>query len=207
MKVRGILFSEAMVGALLVGVKTQTRRLAGSPMLKAEPGDLFYVREAWRTLEGLDPVKPSAISAAVPICYEQARNRTPVAEREPVRWGKLRPSIFLPRRASRLTLKVTERRFEALQMISAEDAEAEGLLRSKSRGWAHHGAWVKDQQGRVFCELGQTAKTAEGAFSKLWDSLHGRKAGEAWVDNPQIGALTFEVIEGQVDALLAEGRV
>lgn len=83
-----------------------------------------------------------------------------------------RPAIHLPRDASRLTLLVRSVNLEALQDISEADAQSEG----------------------VESDIGDHRR----AFETLWNALH---PDELWLDNPEIVALTFEVIHGNVDRL------
>ncbi len=179
MTIRPIIFSAEMVRALLEGRKTQTRRLATSPLRKCEPGDLLYVREtcsAVETHDGFDSVRYEADQVWRVI------NDTPEAAD---RWVQLHhygnrrganvPSIHMPRWASRLTLRVTDVRFQRVTEIDGIDALAEGITRVPGRA-----PW------RVFCTL--------------WDSLHDRP-GERFFDSPQTVALTFEVIHGNVDEI------
>jgi hypothetical protein len=150
-KTRPILFSAPMVRALLDGSKTQTRRavkaradwamgkrcilqpheLAGevnqgdySNCPYGKPGDRLWVREAWRTSKVADELKPSQLvfGGCNPIWHE-AQNEVPF---HPSDFGKLRPSIFMPRWASRITLEITGVRVERLQAINEVDAIAEG---------------------------------------------------------------------------------
>lgn len=190
---RPIIFSTAMVQALLAGRKTQTRRLASSPLRRVEVGDLLWVREGFRnaydatfyladgppTFEGGQPYPDGLI-------------------------GKGRPSIHMPRWASRLTLEVTEVRRMRLQDTSDEDALAEGVhkeygivgvncaggVHQEEHGYRYFATDQLDDEGR---------EHASDAFMDLWDSLH-TKPGERWEDNPEIVALTFRVHPCNVDA-------
>lgn len=86
--------------------------------------------------------------------------------------GPWKPSIHMPRWASRLTPSVASVRVERLQEISEEDARAEGVE-------------VLDDDG------GQPWKDdARTAFRLLWDGLNGKRA--PWASNPWVWAVTFE---------------
>ena len=91
---------------------------------------------------------------------------------------KWRPSMFMPRWASRLFLPVVDVRAERLQDISEADAVAEGIEQRADGYWLGHGA------------MGYPS--ARGAFASLWDSINGSKPGKAWNDNPWTWAITFK---------------
>jgi hypothetical protein len=181
---RPIIFSAPMVRALLDGRKTQTRRLAlvedrrwpdgdvfkESLWQRVKPGDRLWVREAWslvpasayRCSEGvqqtLNPAEP--YDAAI---YRAGWDRSTGG----LRW---RPSIHMPRWASRLTLTVTEVRVQRLQEISRGDAMEEGCPHANMRDGPDPRDW----------------------FRSLWNSLHD-KFGTTWNNNPEVVALTFTV--------------
>lgn len=193
MTVRPIIFSAPMVLALLAGSKTQTRRLATSPLGKAVPGDLLYVRERWWVVERevmdqqfaifhdewerRDNMNVPALAAPMrPVCGE--------------RWGP-RVSIHLPRRLSRITLEVSDVLVEPLQMISEDDAWAEGIDDES------------DYYGAAERAVAAGAPRPVGvlAYANLWNHLHG--AG-SWEANPEVVALAFTVHEFNVDELLKQ---
>lgn len=105
-----------------------------------------------------------------------------------------RPSIFMPRWASRLTLTITDVRVERLQEISADDAMAEGL-----KAWSKDGKLVKhgiaDPDGMPGSDYPGTWPWHEwrispvDAYEKLWDSLNAKRA--PWSSNPWVWVLTF----------------
>jgi hypothetical protein len=105
----------------------------------------------------------------------------------PCRW---RPSIFMPRWASRLTLTVTDVRVQRLQDISEADAVAEGIQPLNS-GFGYYDP--TGSQGAAFT-------WAADAFGHLWNSLHGP---DAWDKNPWVAAYTFTVQHGNIDEVEA----
>ena len=192
---RPIIFSAPMVQALLAGRKSQTRRILKPPYGTLEysggmwtpictkffPGDRLYVREAWRAAPAYDDLAPSAMGGEEPIRYE--------ADGVWEAWGwtmpngpggRLRPSIHMPRWASRLTLAVTDVRVQRLQDISEADARAEGV----SDEWADTELYFQTNPYRY-------------GFSALWNSIHGP---DAWGANPWVVAVSFDVIRGNIDA-------
>lgn len=84
---------------------------------------------------------------------------------------KWRPSIHMPRWASRLTLEVTDVRVQRVQEIGHQDAMAEGCA-----GCA------------------DTSLLPVEDFKGLWDSINAKR-GYGWSENPWVWAITFRMIE------------
>lgn len=219
MAVKPIIFSAPMVRALVAGRKTQTRRvlkhqpqgecsfagfysvplscafqcrLQGEKKLLTQrvpyaPGDLLWVREAWAPLDACTHNDPGAKAMADRGFY---RADHLVDCGDVSRW---RPSIHMPRWASRLTLRVTHVRVQRVQEITPEDAEAEGLFRS---------AFASERAKECGCDWAWGDETRTGsqvsAFAALWSSINARR-GFGWDTNPWVSATTFEVIRKNVD--------
>ena len=83
----------------------------------------------------------------------------------------IRPSIFMPRWASRITLEITEVRVERLQEISDSDCQAEGCQYPQWHG--SHTSW-------------------KGAYKALWDSLNAKR-GYGWEVNPWLWVISFKL--------------
>ena len=101
---------------------------------------------------------------------------------------KARPSIHMPRWASRLTLTVTDVRVQRLQDISELDAKAEGLETEPSPLGI----------STYYCFGDIAYSHAKPAYRDLWNSLHGPGA---WDANPWVVALTFTVQRGNIDQM------
>lgn len=99
----------------------------------------------------------------------------------PVTWLQdPRPSIHMPRAASRLTEIVTAIKIERLQDISEEDAIAEGVNAISMVDVRRQAAW-----------------SARGDFAQLWNVLHG---SDAWDKNPFVIATTFRTVKANIDS-------
>jgi hypothetical protein len=194
---RPILFNGPMVRAILAGTKTQTRRLVKPQpaewldtheptILPAAcpygvPGDRLWVRETWSA-----PLKRDGSG------YESAG----VLYRADPLWDGMshgdfgwdwKPSIHMPRWASRLTLEVTDVRVQRLQDINEEDAKAEGVTPYTPP----HGNISLEQTvpgpGFDGCRLGDQPHRLP--FADLWDSINAKRA--PWDSNPWVWAVTF----------------
>lgn len=190
-----ILFSGEMVRAILDGRKTQTRRVvkpqpwdealhtAGgcgwawaksgpgatqfdwntTPVALAAqitkycpyglPGTRLWVRETWQC----DPVNHRT------LCYRATGHGSDCK----IPTHLWRPSIHMPRWASRITLEITAVHVERLREITNEDARAEG------------------------CEVTASDHTVD-TFADLWESIHGP---ESWAANPWVWVIEFRRIE------------
>lgn len=205
MKERPILFSGEMVRAILAGRKTMTRRIVtpqppidylaiGSGYVGADqywttfddpanaaalitakcpygkPGSRLWVKETW------------AIDFEKNILY-RATDESPssmgtygakkIVDGVPSVW---RPSIFMPRAASRLTLEITAVRAERLQDITEEDAKAEGV--------------VVERAG-IDRSFGEAIAIAQ--FRILWDQINAKRA--PWSSNPWVWVVEFKRVE------------
>lgn len=184
MKERPILFSGPMVRAILDGRKTQTRRVV------ARRGWDGYVPGVHDPEKGIVPdpklcyVKPGmrlwvreTFASEVPGCetrggfsyradHVDPRGDGPA---NPMRW---KPSIHMPRSASRLLIEVVGVRAERLQDISEDDCDAEGYR---------------------FVPVGeQPEPDGYGWFRELWREINGRKS---WAQNPWVWVVAFRKVE------------
>ncbi|MGW7235702.1 hypothetical protein ACWGIE_21310 [Pseudomonas fulva] len=133
------------------------------------PGDLLWGREAWAADSQLDGIAPRELSQGEPIRY-----LADGAIRATGSWmiapGRTRPSIHMPRWASRVLLEITEVRIELLQHITIGQICKEGLARSMYE----------------FKPVTQ----AFDAFAELWNSTGGD-----WDANPWVWAIEFKRVQ------------
>ncbi len=170
-KEKPILMSTEMVRAILEGKKFQTRRV-----VKPQPfgvGSRLWVRETFKYID-FDLRDMGELHPNVKIEYKadglqrwvkgdyKTQISIPVPPNEI--W---RPSIFMPRWASRITLEITELRAQPVQDISEEDAIAEGIA---------NGAY---------------AVNPRYSFQVLWDSIN-KKRGYSWESNCWVWAISFK---------------
>ncbi|MDX7989188.1 hypothetical protein FE392_18045 [Xenorhabdus sp. 12] len=108
--------------------------------------------------------------------------------REPVKW---RPSIHMPRWASRITLEITNVRVERLKDISEQDAISEGMqftdygknhFNQQRNGWSWQETTHHDE----------CLSTARFAFGNLWESNYGEYS---WDANPWVWVIDFRRID------------
>jgi len=175
--------------------------------LRFAPGDVLWVRETWGVHSG-----PGVLCCEEdePNVKRKCGGWTPVifrATTEGQAWGmygppQWRPSIHMPRRASRLTLEVTGVKVERLQDISEADAMAEGVCQfceDSDRPGSWTGLSPDDRAGMVRAMYGSPAR----AYQHLWEIING--AG-SWDANPWVVAVSFRVHQQNVDAYLARER-
>ena len=236
---RPVLFSAPMVRGLIREVrhpgtgKTQTRRaLKKSAALNAlsvfgpkflllpgnidlvgyAPGDRLWVRETWQGLSFGDYLP----TRHCPCDLRYYATDSCADLNTDTRGYPWRPSIHMPRWASRLTLTVTDVCVERLQDISEADAIAEGVdqlfdLETIKRHpecnlspmpflnylWhGHVGKTITKAQSDKWPHQYSSYKHATQSFASLWESLNGPGA---WDENPWIVALTFDVAERNID--------
>ena len=195
---RPIIFGTWAIPKLLDGSKTQTRRTRGLEEINKNPdewvqpyqldvdpqlwtwrsiktgevitikcpygqvGDKLWVRETFDT--GYDNVEGTK------IFYKADFNNT--LPKDIYEW---KPSIHMPRWASRITLEITEVRGERLQEITFDDVVAEGL------------------NPLADCHGTQNPTTeARWLYQELWDSLNTKRY--PWSTNPWEWPITFELV-------------
>ncbi|MCC7541954.1 MAG: hypothetical protein IT379_37385 [Deltaproteobacteria bacterium] len=140
-------------------------------------GDRLWVREAWADADVMYGSESSEAPGV--IAYYADRSAIQYNAREPRRIGPIdlsswnwdtlrkRPSIHMPRWASRITLEVTDVRVERLQ----DGAVAEGV--------------------GTFAFPGTALPTAHDAFVALWGAINGKRTGASWDANPWVWVVSF----------------
>ncbi|WP_422366380.1 hypothetical protein [Pelagibius sp.] len=172
-----------------------TREVTPPIKLPYAPGDLLWVRETWAINncgrrvslsadawpEGwpVDRLQYMATSKATDWHFKTG---------EP-HWWNSRPSIHMPRWASRLTLEVTDVRIERVQAISEEDAQSEGAEEKFLTVIARPDG---DPDYHI-------PSSHRGGFAILWNSLNAKR-GFVWDANPWVVAVTFKAHHRNVDS-------
>jgi len=199
---KGILFSTAMVRAILDGRKKQTRRVIHldisnwfdvckvdgaiawedqetgdlyPPTYRAryQVGDILYVRETWTT--ECKMLQHVFDGKQIHYCADCKEDSTGLFAQ--CKWKK-RPSIHMPKEAARIFLRITGVRVERIQQITYGDCCAEGVFKNEDLTNASYG------------------QEATEKFSKLWDSIN-KKRGYGWETNPYVFVYAFERCEKQ----------
>lgn len=117
--------------------------------------------------------------------------------------GRWRPSIHMPRWASRLTLVVTDVRIERLNAITEADAIAEGIepvLDYRSPGQTHWKDYETYEDGTPHAHAVVPFVSPVHSYRSLWDEINGRGA---WATNPWVVAYSFAVHLAHIDEVSA----
>jgi hypothetical protein len=132
-------------------------------------GDRLYVRETWK------PTK-SYVSCLSYIRYLADDSRRAVGHSLGGSGiDKWRPSIHMPKWASRIWLEITDIRVERVQDITYSNMKAEGCIPDNVCG-------------------GYVDKLRERYWKPLWDSINAKK-GYGWQINPWVWVISFKVLE------------
>lgn len=172
-------------------------------------GDLLWTREAWAARKDVDATTQPEKARH----YVVYRADGVVLENAWHAYGNWRPSIHMPRWASRRTLELTRDRLpERLHSITEEDALAEGFRPSTYESWS---AYDPSTEGYPSFTVEPTAEdiarfgyqnvrhhgpkviaTARDAFRLYWDEQYGKRDGGrySWAANPWVQPYEFKVV-------------
>lgn len=148
-------------------LKIETTKAIPCPY--GEPGDFLWVRETWQAIspdENKRPLEECRIIYKAtdkhPGLYNPDKPEGP--------WYVWRPSVHMPRWASRITLRVLNVRVERLHEITPEDCFAEGVVNRI----------IKQPIDPI------------SDFYTLWDSITANRSF-SWSQNPWVWVVEFEV--------------
>ncbi len=202
MKERPIIFSTPMVQAIREDRKTQTRRLRGLEELNqsldkewkvgivqaglhswwsascdwtwsyrldcpyGQPGDRLWVKETWKPDHTFE-------DGGIPRLGIKWGEGVTWKAGNPDQSDPWKPSIHMPRWASRINLEITDIRAERLQDIDDDEAEAEGFV--------YYGETLDEP-------------TPREKFIQYWDSLNAKR-GYRWEANPFVWCISFKKLD------------
>ncbi|HGE8301211.1 TPA: hypothetical protein ACGD5C_001527 [Serratia marcescens] len=159
--------AESLKSSGLHAFRDANGRLFGLHCPFGQVGDRLWVRETFAAFDAdwKHPGKPHDLKDGPwpNVVYPASVAKIPD--------GTCRPSIHMPRWASRITLEITAVRVERLNDISEEDAKAEGVKAGVSPGHEHMMHQV--------------------AFRELWQSIYGE---ESWAVNPWVWVIEFKQV-------------
>ena len=216
MKERPILFSGPMVRAILDGRKTMTRRVVklryGADVVVTngqvwkparvdyagyvdcpygQVGDRLWVREAFQPLfaDGVENHWETdwKTGKGYAISYPATDGIHEYLDADDNLSDACKPSIHMPRWASRILLEIVAVRVERLHEISEADAQAEGVERVVAGvGWRRYCDPDSEEVGVPPCG------DARRSFRSLWKFING---DESWNANPWVWVVEFKRVQ------------
>ncbi|HCF7935754.1 hypothetical protein [Klebsiella michiganensis] len=175
------------LGCELAGNELAGELSAGNYLNSAfgKPDDRIWVRETWGVvsheldedgrIQSWTPDRPATAIHEMPFGNGYYSGHAIYAADGDFTWGDedgyedgrscWKPSIHMPRAASRILLEITNVRVERLRSMSQDDARAEGVIAAS---------------GPMEAGL---------AFRELWDSIYGE---ESWKANPWVWVIEFK---------------
>lgn len=132
-----------------------------------QKGDILWVRETWNVEQYVLP--PEGDHDELIYFYKATETKYP-----DMKW---RPSIFMPKTACRIHLKITSIRVERLQDIKSNDVIDEGAGSEVRQMWL----FGLDGKGRD--------EVYRRSFEKLWESINGKGS---WDLNPWVWVISFK---------------
>lgn len=161
-----------------------------------KPGDRLWVREAHYLTD--DGESEYAVYAADEASAEKhLRECTDMAQRHPVgdgwlkRHTKLRPSIHMPRWASRILLEIVSIRVERLNDCTASDARAEGIFQ-EHHVWRDCEHPLADVAYRGWPGAPVRFSDSVDAYRDLWEHINGEGS---WSANPWVWVVEFKRVQ------------
>lgn len=208
-KFRPILFSTPMVQALLEGRKTMTRRVV-KPQPESidfyedrnvwfpevskcpyEVGDVLWVRETFEFV----PIQKASIYGFDSNIKFKIQYKADGCDSF-VKW---KPSLFMPKSACRIFLKIKSIRVERVHDISLYDIINEGVELDVFKIRKLLEKYGKEHPAFYFLPKEKIATDYEVhklAWADLWITINGM---ESWVTNPFVFVYEFEQIEKPLD--------
>ncbi|QTH12517.1 hypothetical protein C4C32_18205 [Pseudomonas corrugata] len=175
-----------------------------------KPGGRLWVRETFMDLLGTGVEhRPTIDSLIQRYCYSADVRPGSFADETRKDYGlKWKPSIHMPRAASRILLEITDVRVERLKDISDEQAQAEGCFFTDygkhcfhgGHGWKDVGdcqavAGHQQREGWMWDKTTsheQCLGSARHAFGNLWNKVNG---SDAWDANPWVWVVEFKRVQ------------
>lgn len=201
-KLKPILFSTEMVQAILEGRKTMTRRI-----IKPQPKDgytpkiykgndqLLHLESRKSPIE-LEYIEWNVIQKDTILWVRETYSPGHIENGSNTGWQykadnkgqniKWKPSLFMPKEAARIFLKVTKIRVERLHDITEEDAIAEGVLQDVKLPIAD---FKIKMLYRDYTKATAGCADARSSFMTLWKAINGEAS---WKENPYVWVIEFE---------------
>lgn len=203
MKTRPILFSTAMVQAILEGRKTMSRRVVKNNKKLSQKDVHLLTLEEWVAEIPCNTTTICPYGVPGEVLWVREMFYTDVTLKEKYFYKtdldklissfKMKPSIHMPKDACRIFLKITGVEVERLQDISSADTECEGIEFIDmeypfTMGWKLYGDHtINDVLGRK-----AVTGTRYESFKTLWQMINGV---DSWEANPWVWVLRFERCE------------